>query len=85
MFRIKLVSRRSKKKKCVCGGGGGGSAELSEARDSQPEPLPLLKPMPFSFSTHRSKGHRSRGKISVIGHRPVVSAVEDTVKLRCVI
>ena len=82
MFRIKLVSRRSKKKiKNVCVGGG---AEPSEARDSQPEPLPLLKPMPFSFSTHRSKGHRSRGKISVIGHRPVVSAVEDTVKLRCV-
>lgn len=82
MFRIKLVSRRSKKKNvCVW---GGGCAELSEARDSQPEPLPLLKPMPFSFSTHRSKGHRSRGKISVIGHRPVVSAVEDTVKLRCV-
>lgn len=76
MFRMKLVSKK--------GWWGGGGAEQSAVRDSQPAPLPLLKPMPFSFSAHRSKGQGSQEKISVIGHRPAVSKVEDISKLPCV-
>lgn len=62
-------------------GGPGGGAEQSASGDSKPEPLPLLKPMPFSFSTHGSKGQGSRGNISVIGHRHVVCNMEDEVNL----
>lgn len=53
------------------------------SRDSLPEHHPLLKPIPLSLSlsTHKSKGERSLGKISVIGHRPFVLKAEDTVKL----
>lgn len=59
-----------------------------------PEPPPHLTEtnaflfLYFSLSlflyTHWSRGQRLWGKISVIGHRPVVSEFVDKVKLQCV-